>query len=109
MDVIASTVFGLDVDSQSKTDHPFVEHASTLLGASKKPKGFFAICKQICLIIMLFTFPTSLRVVLANFFGLSFTDQESMKYFNNVIDRLVKERKQNPDPEVGVSLDLVRR
>jgi len=48
-------------------------------------------------------------VVLANFFGLSFTDQESMKYFNNVIDRLVKERKQNPDPEVGVSLDLVRR
>lgn len=49
MDVIASTAFGLDLDTQSKTNHPFVGHAGTIFGIQRdksivgKLKGFLGI------------------------------------------------------------------
>ena len=54
MDVIASTAFGMDMDTQSTLDHPFIKHAGTFLGIprektwiSKFKQAFviFAMCK----------------------------------------------------------------
>ena len=54
MDVIASTAFGMDMDTQSCLDHPFIKHAVTFLGIprektwiSKFKQAFviFAMCK----------------------------------------------------------------
>lgn len=36
MDVIASTAFGIDIDTQSSTDHPFVTNARPFFGVSRK-------------------------------------------------------------------------
>ena len=36
MDVIASTAFGLDIDTQSRLDHPFIKHAGTFFGIPRK-------------------------------------------------------------------------
>ena len=36
MDVIASTVFGMDIDAQKTTNHPFVNHAKTFFGIPYK-------------------------------------------------------------------------
>ena len=36
MDVIASTAFGMDMDTQSTLDHPFIKHAGTFFGIPKK-------------------------------------------------------------------------
>ena len=36
MDAIASTAFGMDIDAQSKLDHPFIQHAGTFFGLPRK-------------------------------------------------------------------------
>ena len=36
MDVVACTGFGLDIDAQSKLDHPFIKHAGTFFGVPKE-------------------------------------------------------------------------
>ena len=54
MDVIATTVFGMDIDTQSTTDHPFLVNASKIMSVNKlttfreKAKRFLtftSICK----------------------------------------------------------------
>lgn len=35
MEVIASTAFGMDVDAQTTTDHPFVVNAGIIMGVAK--------------------------------------------------------------------------
>lgn len=54
MDVIASTAFGIQIDVQSTTDHPMVDHAGTFFGIPRKKTfwyklrgglGFIVICK----------------------------------------------------------------
>ena len=37
MDVIASTAFGMDMDTQSTLDHPFIKHAGTFFGIPRNP------------------------------------------------------------------------
>ena len=37
MDVIASTAFGMDMDTQSTLDHPFIQHAGTFFGIPRNP------------------------------------------------------------------------
>ena len=36
MDVIARTAFGIDIDTQSTTDHPFISHAEAFFGVPRK-------------------------------------------------------------------------
>ena len=36
MDVIASTAFGIDLDTQSTTNHPFVENAGIFFAIPRK-------------------------------------------------------------------------
>ena len=36
MDVIASIAFGMDINAQSSTNHPFIRHAKTFFGIPNK-------------------------------------------------------------------------
>lgn len=40
MEVIASTAFGLDIDAQKSTAHPFVVHASRIMGSQEYMSGW---------------------------------------------------------------------
>ena len=51
MDVIAQAAFGMDIDAQSTTNHPFTSHAKTFFAIPRKRSQrlknfvFFNICK----------------------------------------------------------------
>ena len=55
MDVIASTAFGMDIDSQSVVDHPFVENAARIMGV-KKTLTFVDKLKKLIQLLMLCKF-----------------------------------------------------
>ena len=60
MDVIASTAFGMDIDAQSSTNHPFINHARTFFGIPNKRSKFLqsfifmSICKFTAVCILTF-------------------------------------------------------
>lgn len=58
MNVIASTAFGMDIDTHTTTEHPFVEHARRIMGIKRattlmaKLRGLImmiSLCKSVIL------------------------------------------------------------
>jgi len=98
MDVIASTAFGLDLDVQSTTDHPFVKHAGTFLGIPQNNTSYIAWFIKRILFICVMILPVWLVRMIKVTFGFSFIfDVESMNYFNDIVDRIVEDRKSSKE------------
>ena len=52
MDVIASTGFGIDLDTQSTTNHPFVENAGLLFGIPRKDSRYSKIRSTVVMLTL---------------------------------------------------------
>lgn len=89
MDVIASTAFGIRTDSYSNPDDPFVALAQKVFGQSPFGlKTLFAIM-----------FP-NLALFLTKVFKFSaYYPLDSMKFFTDVIKKIIKERQDTGDTE----------
>ncbi|XP_060085825.1 cytochrome P450 3A24-like [Ylistrum balloti] len=88
MDVIASTAFGLDVDSQNNPDDPFTKHA----------RAFSDTTAIAFLVVILFFLPfLSWIFRLLSFFGFGLTKmKQANDFFSRVTDKALKERRQTP-------------
>jgi cytochrome P450 len=93
MDVIASTSFGLDLDSQQTPNHPFVHHANRLIGFG--PSDFLS------LIVVIAPF----MVPILQKLGVSTTDKAAVDFFANFMMKLLSERQANESKE---SHDLIQ-
>ncbi|XP_067946326.1 cytochrome P450 3A8-like [Watersipora subatra] len=99
MNVIASTAFGMDIDTHTTTEHPFVEHARRIMGI-KRATTLMAKLRGLIMMISLFVLPKFLRIFLSTHCGLSFADPESVAYFTKAIDQYTQgyepnEKQQN--------------
>ncbi|UYV82548.1 CYP3A4 [Cordylochernes scorpioides] len=81
MDVIATTAFGTKLDSHHDPDNPFVKHAQKVFNQE------FNIA-----VILLFLFPRLFKL-----FGKTIFDKAVMDFFRGLTERLIKERKENPE------------
>nr|AGO32790.1 Cyp3A [Azumapecten farreri] len=88
MDVIASTAFGLDVNSQNNPDDPFLKHANA-----------FNDSNSIAVLVTVVFFLPFLAWIfkVCSFLGIKITKmRESLEFFTRVTDRALKERRQTP-------------
>lgn len=88
MDVIASTAFGLDVDSQNNPDDPFTKHARMFTDSSSV---------AVFIVIVFFMPFCSWILHLCNFLGISLTKiKPALTFFGRVTDKALKERRESP-------------
>ncbi|KAF6035234.1 CYP3A4 [Bugula neritina] len=85
MDVIASTAFGLDIDSQERTDHPFIYHAKSFFFRPKDDRFSSKLSSFLGIVILLLC-PKTLKRILARFVDVSFLGAETMEYFGNILN-----------------------
>ncbi|XP_046554341.1 cytochrome P450 3A5-like isoform X2 [Haliotis rubra] len=81
MDVIASTAFGIEVDSQSDFKHVFVQEAKKFFGQG--------ILNPVMMIIMLFPALTPFFRAL----GVSGFSKSTLKFFTKVLNEMIEQRK----------------
>ncbi|CAK9302782.1 unnamed protein product [Gordionus sp. m RMFG-2023] len=82
MDVIASTSFGLDIDSRKENNHAFVRNVR---------KAFdFDITTPILALIAIFPF----IIPVLNYFEISFIKEASMQFFADIVESTIEERKK---------------
>ena len=94
MDTIASTGFGLDVDSLNHPDNEFSKHAKAFLNPNV---GLFLIS---------YVVPFLGKIL--NAVGMKFISQNSSDYFKNVIEAALQERKESGNAgKLHDFLDLV--
>merc|ERR1711976_611145 len=84
MDVIASTAFSLDIDSQKDLNDPFIVHAKkTFRPNITNP------------LILLLIFAPSLAPALERWFGISLFPKDTRGFFENVLDQILALKKKN--------------
>ncbi|KAL3841597.1 hypothetical protein ACJMK2_019714 [Sinanodonta woodiana] len=82
MDVICSTGFGMDVDSQSNPNDPFVVNATKAMTAN-------LVGPRVLLALMFPDFQRFMR-------GLPIMDQSSLEFFKEATKSVLQERRSNP-------------
>ncbi|XP_067946118.1 cytochrome P450 3A11-like [Watersipora subatra] len=87
MDVIARTAFGMEIDVQGSTNHPFVQHARTFFGIPNTRSKFM---QQLIVLSVVFL-PKRIKLFLGLFVDMSFVERESSEYFKDVIDKILLE------------------
>ena len=85
MDAIASTAFGLDLNTREDRNNPFVFHAKNSIKISLTNPLFLA--KMFCPFLLLLLVP----------FKLSFVDKDAKKFFVEITNQLLDERKEKKD------------
>ncbi|ESP04227.1 hypothetical protein LOTGIDRAFT_223980 [Lottia gigantea] len=86
MDVIARTAFGIDVDSQTNPDEPFVHMARKLF----TPRKWFGI-------VYLIISSIPLTIPLFRYLDIGFFPSEPTKFFVRSIQEMIRQRKDNSD------------
>ncbi|CAK9302603.1 unnamed protein product [Gordionus sp. m RMFG-2023] len=82
MDVIASTAFGLDLDSHKENNHAFVRNAKKVFD--------FEITRPILAVIGLFP----IIIPLINYFKISLIEDAPMQFFADIVENTIERRKK---------------
>ena len=85
MDVIASTAFGLDINTKDDINNPFVRHA----------KGAFDISFKNPIFILLFFFP--FMVPFCKYLNVTIFEKKITDFFANITDQILDSRKEDSD------------
>lgn len=86
LDVICGIAFGLDTNSQEHFDQPFILHAKRLMTFKKTLQ---------LIIITVGLFPFLGHIF--KFFGVGYFPGKEIKFFEENVSRLIKERKEQPE------------
>lgn len=89
MDVICSTAFGIEVNSQKNNEDQFVKNASKVLG--------IGITSSI--VFLNFLFPDQILREIVMFFGGDLVDKSAMKFLTNTVRQAMKVREDNKSTE----------
>ncbi|WAQ94506.1 CP3AO-like protein [Mya arenaria] len=95
MDVICSTAFGIEVDSQRHPDDPFVKHASNILDGS--------ITRTV--LMLNFLFPDIQPLI--KFLSKDFNDPDAMQFLDKTVRKAIQERRKNNSGEFNDLLKLM--
>ena len=95
MDIIASTSFGIDLDSQKNPKHPFVLHAKKMVSVSNLNP-----------VNLIMTFAPFL-IPLLNAFGAQIFSNETSRFFYTLMEKLLKDRKGSETDERHDFLQLL--
>ena len=85
MDVICSTAFGIEINSQRNPDDIFVKHASKILGNTLYDP----------LIFLNLLFPDFREIIM--YFGKDYTDQDAMDFLTKAVTMTIEERRNSKD------------
>lgn len=96
LEVIASTGFGVQVDSQKNLDDPLVSHGRSLFAFRRS---------VLAAVVSIGLFP-EVCMPLFNALDIRFFKREDMKYFTDVVGQVVEERRRKPD-QANVQTDLI--
>ena len=92
MDVISACAYGINIDSVNNADHPVVKNA----------KKFFAINANFRMII------SFLAPSIAKLFNIDFFDPEAVKFFDELTNKIVSDRKNTKNPEKSTNLSYFK-
>ena len=97
LEVIASTGFGVQVDSQKNLDEPLVAHGQSL----------FAFRRSLIAIFLSVGIFPDIFVPLLRSLNIGFFKKKDMAYFSDVVGKVVEERRKNPDQTHSDLLSLL--
>ncbi|XP_033121421.1 cytochrome P450 3A24-like, partial [Anneissia japonica] len=92
MDVVASTNFGLHLDSVKNPENPFIKNIKTILNGGR-----------LWLFVLVMMLPVVGKIM--RLLGVGLFNSESINFFTDVTDQVVKGRKSDPNDE---RVDFIR-
>ncbi|KAF6017941.1 CYP3A4 [Bugula neritina] len=93
MDVIASTAFGLDIQAQRPTEHPFMYHAKSFF-ATPRDNHISTKIQIVLNLLYQFMLPIRIKALISKIFDASFVGQEANNYFETLMNKLYDDVRQ---------------